>query len=49
MIPGHQGIFGNERADSIARAAVNQYPIFATISWAREKAKSRALKARRIE
>jgi len=45
-IPGHKGILGNERADSIAKAAVNHQPIFAsTISWAREKAKSRALKA----
>jgi len=49
-IPGHKGIFGNERADSIAKAAVNHHPIFAsTISWAREKAKSRALKAWRTE
>jgi len=49
-IPGYKGIFGNERADSIAKAAVNHYPIFAsTISWAREKAKSRALKAWRTE
>ena len=49
-IPGHKGIFGNERADGIAKAAVNHHPIFAsTISWAREKAKSRALKAWRNE
>jgi len=32
---GHRGIFGNERADSIAKAVVNHRPIFAsTISWA---------------
>ena len=49
-IPGHKGILGNERADSIAKAAVNHHPIFAsTISWAREKAKSRALKSWRTE
>jgi ribonuclease HI len=49
-IPGHKGILGNERADSIAKAAVNHHPIFAsTISWAREKAKSRALKTWRTE
>ena len=49
-IPGHKGIFGDERADSIAKAAVNHHPIFAsTISWAREKAESRSLKAWRTE
>lgn len=49
-IPGHKGIFGNERADGIAKAAVNLRPIFAsTISWAREKAKSRALKTWRTD
>ena len=33
-------IFGNERADSIAKAAVNLRPLFkSTISWARENAK----------
>ena len=49
-ILGHRGIFGNECADSIAKAVVNHRPIFAsTISWACEKAKSRALKAWRTE
>jgi len=49
-IPGHKSILGNERADSIAKAAVDHRPIFAsTISWAREKAKSRALKTWRTE
>jgi len=43
-------IFGNERTDSIAKAAINHRPISAsTISWAREKAKSCALKAWRTE
>jgi ribonuclease HI len=49
-IPGHKGILSNEHADSIAKAAVNHHPIFvSTISWAHEKAKSRALKTWRTE
>ena len=45
-IPGHKGIFGNECADSIVKAAIGHHPVFAfTISWAHEKAKSHALKA----
>jgi hypothetical protein len=49
-IPGHHGIIGNERADSIAKDAVNKRPLFhSTISWAREKAKSRATKTWQTE
>jgi hypothetical protein len=45
-VPGHKGITGNERADTIAKAAVTKQPIIhSTISWAREKAKTHALKA----
>ena len=44
------GIFGNERADCIVKAAVDHHPIFAfIISWACEEAKSRAIKAWRTE
>jgi ribonuclease HI len=49
-IPGHKGFAGNERADNIAKAAVNDPPVIhSTITWAREKAKTRALKAWRSE
>jgi ribonuclease HI len=49
-IPGHKGFAGNERADIIAKMAVADPPIVhSTITWAREKAKSRALKAWRNE
>jgi ribonuclease HI len=49
-IPGHKGFAGNERADIIAKAAVNDPSIIhSTITWAREKAKRRALKAWRSE
>jgi ribonuclease HI len=49
-IPGHKGFTGNERADAIAKAAVNDPPItHSTITWAREKAKRRALKAWRSD
>jgi ribonuclease HI len=49
-IPGHKGFAGNERADSIAKAAVNDAPVLhSTITWAREKAKQRALKSWRNE
>jgi ribonuclease HI len=45
-IPGHKGYAGNERADAIAKAAVNDPPIIhSTITWAREKAKRRAFQA----
>jgi hypothetical protein len=45
-VPGHKGYPGNERADSIAKAAVNDPPItHSTITWAREKANHRATKA----
>jgi ribonuclease HI len=45
-IPGHKGFAGNERADNIAKTAVNKPPIIhSTITWACEKAKHRALKA----
>jgi hypothetical protein len=40
----------NEQADAIAKAAVNDPPVIhSTITWAREKAKRRALKAWRNE
>jgi ribonuclease HI len=49
-IPGHKGFAGNERADAIAKAAVNDPAVVhSTITWAREKAKRRALKAWRNE
>jgi ribonuclease HI len=49
-VPGHKGFTGNERADSIAKAATNDPPIVqTTITWAREKAKRRALKAWRTD
>jgi ribonuclease HI len=49
-IPGHKGFAGNEQADIIAKAAVNDPPItHSTITWACEKAKRRALKAWRSE
>jgi ribonuclease HI len=44
-IPGHKGFAGNERADSIAKSAVNDPPIIhTTLTWAREKARRRAVK-----
>jgi hypothetical protein len=49
-IPGHKGYTGNERADIIAKAAANDPPVIhSTLTWAREKAKHRALKAWRNE
>jgi ribonuclease HI len=49
-VPGHKGFLGNERADVIAKNAVTKQPILhSTISWAREKAKSRALKAWQVD
>jgi ribonuclease HI len=45
-IPGHKGYTGNEHADAIAKAAVNDPPIIhSTITWACKKAKRRALQA----
>jgi ribonuclease HI len=49
-VPGHKGFAGNERADNIAKAAVNDPPVIhTTITWARGKAKLRAVKAWRRE
>jgi ribonuclease HI len=49
-IPGHKGFIGNERADAIAKAAVNNPPItHSTITWACKKAKRHALKAWRSD
>ncbi|KAF7426632.1 hypothetical protein PC9H_009001 [Pleurotus ostreatus] len=42
--PGHSGIRGNERADTLAKAAAAQRPfIGSTIAWAKANAKAKAL------
>jgi ribonuclease HI len=50
-IPGHEGFAGNEEADRLAKDAVTAGPplLRSTITWARERAKSSALKAWRRE
>jgi hypothetical protein len=49
-IPGHERLAGHERADRIAKNAINDPPItHTTITWAREKANRRPLQAWRKE